>query len=345
MNTDFIRYVPRHVAHHGEHSGYDTLFEFMNLKQARSDLALRGLSLLPQGLHWRLYDLRPQPTRKIGLEAEVGAFPWLASGKNRICHFIYGEDTYFFSPLWRKATNYSVATFHYPPSRLIERVNPAVFSTLDRIIIVGENQRDYISNFVPDNKIVYCPHHVDADFFSPAGDRDSSSGFKIVCVGSLFRDYSVLRNIHMGLLGRGVNIETHVVGASEAQEELLSGLAGLHLHKNIGDTELRDLYRQASVGVLPLSDSTANNALLEMMASGLPVVTNNVGGVRSYVNGSNVFVFDLGDVSGMINLIVNLSKDKEALHAAASLNRDFVLKNYSLSISKERMFEIYRCLL
>ena len=52
----------------------------------------------------------------------------------------------------------------------------------------------------------------------------------------------------------------------------------------IPEGELLQLYQSASVLLMPLRDATANNAILEGMACGVPLVVSDVGSVRDYVH-------------------------------------------------------------
>ena len=54
------------------------------------------------------------------------------------------------------------------------------------------------------------------------------------------------------------------------------------MHRRITDEALRSHYQSADLLVLPLQDATANNALLEALACGLPVVASDLPAVSEY---------------------------------------------------------------
>lgn len=340
---DNVRYVPKRVAHHAQHSGYDALFIALGMRQARSSTFVRLARWIPKAIAWRLWLLRPQPSQQAGLEAELSALPWVATGRGRLCHFIYGEDTFLFSPLWKRGSNRCVATLHYPPAVLPQRINPGSLRALDAIIIVGENQRESLSGLVAQDRIHFCPHHVDTDFFCPAGpDSFEPGNLRLVCVGHLFRDYdtllSVLRLLRT-LYKHQVSLD--IVGPQEHSKHALTTEPGVTVHQGIDDEALRALYRNAAVGVLPLTDSTANNALLEMMACGLAIVTTDVGGVRDYVQNSGVASLPLGDSEGFARAVDALLNDPKtrAIHAAS--NRAHAVREFSFVACAKKLAAIY----
>lgn len=340
-----VRFVPRTLVNHhlGSHSGYERVFEFMGLPAASSRWAVRLVGLIPRELAWRLWLLRPQRTQQVGLLAELGAAPWIAMGRKRLCHFIYGEDTFMFTPLWKGGANKCIATFHYPPGLIVERLNPGPLAALDAVIMVGENQREYFERFLPAERVHYCPHAVDTDFFSPPGtaERAGEGRPRLICVGQMFRNYDMLAEVHRALLAQGLDFETHIVGPERLRESAVVRLPGVFLHSGISDEALRDLYRGAAIGVLPLDDSTANNALLEMMASGLPVVCSRVGGVGAYVAGSAVNLADAGDSGAIALIAAELLRDPARRRREGDANRAHCERELSLSVVGGRLREIY----
>ena len=340
---DNVRYVPKRVAHHAQHSGYDVLFAACGMQQARSSLFVRLANWIPKGLAWRLWSLRPQPSQQSGLEAELGAVPWIARGRNRLCHFIYGEDTFLLTPLWKRSRNLCIATVHYPPAVLYQRVNPGSLKTLDAVVIVGENQRAWLSRIVDPDKIHFCPHHVDTDFFCPAElPAEDTRHFRIVCVGHLYRDYDSLLEVLRLLRARfGHQVSLDIVGPQEHSDHPLIAESGVLVHRGISDEALRGLYRAAAVGVLPLTDSTANNALLEMMACGLPIVTTDVGGVRDYVQCDGVSMQLPGDSEGFAQAVDALLKNPARRRFNSASSRAHAIQEFSLPACAKKMAAIY----
>ena len=79
------------------------------------------------------------------------------------------------------------------------------------------------------------------------------------------------------------------------------------------DEDLLSLYQQSDLLVMPMLDCTANNAVLEAMACGTPVMINRVGGVSEYVNPDHCVVMDEKNVREWVDTLVELSRRPETL--------------------------------
>lgn len=337
-----VRYVPMRVAHHASCSGYDALFRASALAPAESDGLKRIARMIPGALAWRLWALRPQPSQQRGLEAEIGAAGWLCRGTGRLAHFIYGEDSYFLTPLWKRGANACVATFHYPPALLSRRINVGSLSSLDAVIIVGENQRSWFEQFTPAERIHFCPHHVQTDYFSPAEDADGEHEDRLVCVGKLLRDYDLLERVVRRLQAKGSRqVFLDIVAPKGLADHPITALPNVSVHSGISDDALRTLYRKASLGVLPLTDATANNALLEMMACGLPVLVSDVGGIPEYIADSGSIGMAAGDDTAWVAHIETLLADPAARAIAGRRNREKAVSAFSFEVCSARLADIY----
>jgi glycosyltransferase involved in cell wall biosynthesis len=150
--------------------------------------------------------------------------------------------------------------------------------------LVSPSQVPFFLNYVPEDRIHVILHGVDTEFFRPPASRPDASSFRSVTVGHWLREWNVLRRIAGALPEMRFDVVTSF-------DTGLGGLPNVHIHRNIDDDTLAELYRGVDVLLLPLSDATANNALLEGMASGLPVVATDLPAVRAYLpDGGGVLV-------------------------------------------------------
>ncbi|MGH7979070.1 MAG: glycosyltransferase, partial [Limisphaerales bacterium] len=85
-------------------------------------------------------------------------------------------------------------------------------------------------------------------------------------------------------------------------------------------------YRKADALLLPLTEATANNSLLESLACGTPVISNTVGGIPDYMDESCGWLFPRGDVGPVVELIKGLCANREALLSKRTAARTVSLR-------------------
>jgi glycosyltransferase involved in cell wall biosynthesis len=62
---------------------------------------------------------------------------------------------------------------------------------------------------------------------------------------------------------------------------------------------------------MTIDGATANNALLEAMACGLPVVSENVGGIAEYTGPSAAVLCPMGDIAGLEKAVLELQRQPD----------------------------------
>jgi glycosyltransferase involved in cell wall biosynthesis len=122
-----------------------------------------------------------------------------------------------------------------------------------------------------------------------------------------------------------------------------SELNNVTVMSGVGDEELRELYQTSTALLMPLLDATANNALLEAMACGLPVVTTDLAGTRDYLDDSCASFVPKSDDQGYVDAAIRLSSEPELRRrmSEASLTRAL---DFNWSRVAERLVKLYRSL-
>ena len=195
-----------------------------------------------------------------------------------VLHYLEGEHSLQFLPsivskLGRlRPRPRIVATFHQPPELLDRLININNVQQVDHVIVLSPEQVSYFEQYLPADKVSMILHGVDTDFFCPANQSEAPRGFRCLSVGSWLRDYdAVLEVAHR--LSSVPDFEFQIVSSAVTDHEIPGNVS---VQSGIDDDALRAMYQQADVLFLPVTSATANNAVLEGIACGLPVVTTDL---------------------------------------------------------------------
>ena len=210
-----------------------------------------------------------------------------------------------------------VASFHLPTSHVtnrFERIHRHLLGGIDAAIVLSRCQLKDFRRWLGWDRVVYVPHGIDTRSFCP-GDRESPGGrVRLILVGHHMRDWEATRRIIDECNKRKLPVQIDVV-LERAHWPIFTGCANVRLHTGISEDELVRLYQQADALLVPMVDSTANNAVLESLACGTPVISNSVGGIPDYVDGTCGWLFGKGEVFGIVQLIEQFADNREIAQA------------------------------
>lgn len=315
MDPSLALFSKRH-AHHGARAGYNLLTQ--QLPEAHLLWAPEGrLARLEGGLSRRL--LAPLSGSTWfglgGLRGLLQAARWLRGRAHPVLHVLYGEDLLGFLPLVRRACPgvKILATFHQPPerfARLIKR--PEHLSGLDAAIALDASNAAALESHFP-GRVHTLWLGVDTDYWRPAAEPYAGPP-TVLAVGNHLRDFSLLRALILRLTPQGVHFELVLPAARLAE---FSALPNTRARAGISDEALRAAYQQASLHLLPLKGGSANNALLQAMACGLPTVASALPGVRAYLGEAGAY-FPVGALDDAADQITKLLAAPAALTRAAA---------------------------
>ena len=110
-------------------------------------------------------------------------------------------------------------------------------------------------------------------------------------------------------------------------------------------TAVAQRYREADLFTLPSSAEAFGNVFAEALASGLPIVASNVGGIPELVeHGSNGLLVTPGDVEGLAGAIRYLAGDPELRHEIAGRNRAKAEATLEWAHVTKRYLSIYQAI-
>ena len=341
----------------GQHSGYDQVCEAIAKLQSGNYQSVwrePDKPLLPGS--YRLLSFLASRTKSspyytphsIAAEISILWKSWFQG--TDLVHITYVENQLGILSNWsQRLFPKVIGTVHQPASwwRMLHPY-PDRISSIEALIVCASKEIAYFEQYLP-GKVYFIPHGVDIAFFRP---KPETTNFKIdknsprcVFSGKWLRDIQTLATVIEKVIAQNPGIGFDMIVPSHSRDDPLFFRIARHeqvsWHANLSDEQLREIYQQANMLVLPLLDCTANNALLEAIACGLPIISNDVGGLPDYTRDTFADLLPVGDVEGMTSAILNLADDIEAQKTRGNAARLFAEKNLSWDRVAAQTLEIY----
>lgn len=245
----------------------------------------------------------------------------LSFGKE-LFHFLYGEDDYYYLGFFPKNKNKRIiCTYHQPPEYFEQFVGKKNhLKKLDALVVVSKVQLEYFEKIVGKGRVFFIPHGVDTDFFKPGrlNLAKYTNKYNCIFVGQWLRDFTMLKNVIQIVCSRRKNINFHLI-INRKHKPFFSNLPNTYSYSGIDDFTLLNFYQNTALLVIPLISCTANNAILESLACGVPVITTDVGGVSNYLDRNCGILVKQGKADIMADEVIALIDDKSK-RAAMSEN-------------------------
>lgn len=329
------------MSHHSQHSGYDQLASYIECRVVEPDSFYRFLDCCPERILAQLRRTAGSWYNSLALKKELQLIPHYIFKSNQVYHFLYGEDSYHYSGYFNfRKNNKIVVTYHHPPEKY-DRIIPNKdhLKKIDAVIVLCSQQIDYFNRWVEREKIHLILHGIDINYFHPIKIDKKTAERYCLFVGVHLRNFGVLEEVISKVNCINNNIHFTIVTDKEYFNKL-SGLKNTRLLEKISEVELLKLYRESDVLLLPIIGCTANNTVLEAMACGLPIITNNVGGVKDYLDNKCAIFIEPDNADSMVTQLLKLLY-KDGLRIEMSLAARQKALQYNWKVIAARMKEVY----
>ncbi len=265
-----------------------------------------------------------------------------------LVHVLYGDEQLDLLLRWRRLLRCPlIVSFHLPHWRAkprIERFQTNLGRGIDAAIVLSACEVEPMEAWVGEGKVVYVPHGIDTDRFCPKPvtvENGAADGgmLRVIFVGEHMRDWTTLHKVLDGASARALPIQFDVVTRPQ-NFAFLTACANTTFHSDLSEDELLSLYRRADVAFIPVLDATANNAALEAMACGIPILSTLVGGMPDYVASDCGWLLAPNAAGEALDLLQRLCLDKPLARSFGANARRQSL-NFSWGAIGSRVTQVY----
>lgn len=249
--------------------------------------------------------------------------------KSFASHILYLENNITILKTLESADKKLIATVHLPISKWTPSALK-LLATVKNIILLYKEDVEAFRQYTPHSTIHIIKHGVDINFYKP-GSLNSIRRNKILFVGHFLRNFEMFYKVY-DIISRDEqhNFEFHFIIPGEHRHPAILKKLMTHsntfFHENLSDEELLSHYQDSYVLLMPLDDSGANTGIIQALATGLPVITTDVGGIRSY-GGDEVFpLVANNDIGEMVELFYKYYNNENFRNEIAERQRNFAVE-------------------
>jgi glycosyltransferase involved in cell wall biosynthesis len=193
-----------------------------------------------------------------------------------------------------------------------------IWSSAAVVVANSSGLRNLALKFMPSLDIAVVPNGIDTEMFYPAEKRSSSRPIRLLTVSRLIERKRV--DLLIKAVGRAKELGLDVCLNIAGEGNLSSSLKKLSHELNIADSvfflgrippkKMPEVYRDNDIFVMSSVHEGMSNAMLEAMASGLPIITTDCEGVEELIAGNGIVV-QQPDAESFAEAFQTLAKDDQ----------------------------------
>lgn len=263
-----------------------------------------------------------------------------------VYHLLNFDASYALMSRFHKAPKRIISTLHNPQVSEYSADFKQYLSRLSSAIILYRRDIEWYESFVGKGRVKFILHGVNTDFFHPKPMKSQPQLFRFLFLGRILRDTAMLARLIKIMIKTMPQVRFDVLVtqyqlANDPNINEISRMPHVKIHSSISDLALLKLYQESYLLLMPLIDSGANTALCEALAAGLPVVTQDVGGVPDYGGGTIFPTAVPQNDEAVLALIERYLSDFKWRNEIAAAGRDFAVSELAWPVIARKHYEVY----
>ena len=209
--------------------------------------------------------------------------------------------------------------------------------SIDNIFFLGKSEHEKANNTHKKyaEKFKFLPFCIDTEFWTNSSKKDITKNEDIIFVGNDGnRDFKLL----LKLANELTEFNFIVVSSSEVfrkvnlpNVKIYNGFWG---NKEITDSDLRNLYLDAKLSIIPLKESfqpSGQSVALQSMSLGVPVMITKTSGFwekEIFINNENIFFISDNNLDTWVDRIQKILSDTQLTNMVSLNGNKTAVENY-----------------
>ena len=235
-------------------------------------------------------------------------------------------------------------------SKFINFIVKKVLSGAFGAIILGENLRKDLNQFIPGHRLFILPNAIE-DFESKkiVRKKKDSDAIKVLFLSNIRRSKGIIEFLHMVkiVIPKFKNVKFIIAGPIRCisfKKEINNFIKDEELYTFIDmpggvyGVQKENLFQDCDIFVFPTHDEAFGLVNLEALKWGLPIVSTNVGAIPEIVHhGVNGFIVEPRDANKLADYLMVLLKDSELRTKMGNAGKEIYTKFFTINTYEKRL--------
>ena len=203
-----------------------------------------------------------------------------------------------------------------------------IWEKASAIVACSQGLKNRAQKFLPSIAIDVIPNGVDLDRFYPEKSQRMPDMARLLTVGRLSatKRVEMLVDVVEILHKNGCKIHFTIVGGGALEQQLRQILTErkvaeiIEVTGRVEQETMPQVYRRHDIFVSASMQEGMSNAMLEAMASGLPIITTRCEGVEELIAGNGIII-EKPNAEGIAAAIMQLIQDKHLFSSMSAASR------------------------